>query len=98
MPTAHAGTPAPPPPPARNAGARRSAAPVPARSSRSRPTSTRADIDTAGGVITQVALQQAPRHRGRVASRISLLQRNAERTFVAQSGLLGEGMPNHRTL
>jgi len=25
------------------------------------------------------------------------LQRNAERTFVAQAGLLGEGMPNHRT-
>src|SRR5207249_1098093 len=26
-----------------------------------------------------------------------LLQRNAERTFVAQSGLTGEGMPNHLT-
>ena len=27
-----------------------------------------------------------------------LLQKNAERTFIAQSGLLGEGFPNHRTL
>ncbi len=26
------------------------------------------------------------------------LQRNAERTYVAQAGLLGEGLPNHRTL
>ena len=25
------------------------------------------------------------------------MQRNAERTFVAQSGLIGEGMPNHQT-
>src|SRR5438876_178796 len=26
------------------------------------------------------------------------LQKNAERTFVAQAGLIGEGMPNHRTV
>jgi YidC/Oxa1 family membrane protein insertase len=26
------------------------------------------------------------------------LQRNAERTYVAQTGLLGEGLPNHRTV
>ena len=56
-----------------------------------------ADIDTLGGVIDQVALA---RHRDTQdeAKPYVLLQRNAERTFIAQSGLLGDGMPNHRTL
>ena len=56
-----------------------------------------ADIDTAGAVITNVALNE---HRDTEdkAKPYLLLQRNAERTFVAQSGLLGEGLPNHRSL
>ncbi len=56
-----------------------------------------AEIDPAGGVITQVALNDhhdidrpdAPYH---------VLQKTGERTYVAQSGLLGAGMPNHRTV
>ncbi|HEX4524531.1 MAG TPA: membrane protein insertase YidC [Casimicrobiaceae bacterium] len=56
-----------------------------------------ADIDTAGAVITQVALNE---HRDTEdkSRPYLLLQKNADRTFVAQSGLLGEGLPNHRTL
>ena len=56
-----------------------------------------AEVDTAGGVITLVALDK---HRDVTdPSRPYLaLQKNAERTFLAQAGLIGEGMPNHRTL
>jgi YidC/Oxa1 family membrane protein insertase len=56
-----------------------------------------ADIDTAGAVITKVALNE---HRDTedTSQPYLLLQKNADRTFVAQSGLLGEGLPNHRTL
>ena len=55
-----------------------------------------AEIDPVGGVITQVALTQ---HRDAFdkTKPYLALQRNAERTFVAQAGLLGDGMPNHRT-
>ncbi len=56
-----------------------------------------AKIDPVGGVITEVALSQ---HRDAFdkSKPYLALQRNAERTFVAQAGLLGEGMPNHRTV
>jgi YidC/Oxa1 family membrane protein insertase len=56
-----------------------------------------ANIDTLGGVITLVALDK---HRDPhdTAKPYLALQRNAERTFVAQAGLIGDGMPNHRTL
>ena len=56
-----------------------------------------ADIDTAGGVITLVALD---RHRDAQDPNkpYLALQKNAERTYVAQAGLIGEGMPNHRTI
>jgi YidC/Oxa1 family membrane protein insertase len=56
-----------------------------------------AGIDSAGGTITRVALD---RHRdAQDPSKPYLaLQRNAERTFVAQAGLIGEGFPNHRTV
>src|SRR6476661_5280504 len=56
-----------------------------------------ADIDTAGAVITQVALNE---HRDTEdkSRPYLLLQKNGDRTFFAQSGLLGEGLPNHRTL
>ena len=55
-----------------------------------------ADIDTIGGTITRVALEK---HRDAqdTAKPYLALQRNAERTFVAQAGLIGEGFPNHRT-
>lgn len=55
-----------------------------------------ASVDPVGGVITEIALNN---HRD--ASDISkpylALQRNPGRLFVAQAGLLGEGMPNHLT-
>jgi len=56
-----------------------------------------AEIDTAGGVISLVALN---RHRDATDSTkpYNALQRTPERTFVAQAGLIGEGLPNHRTL
>ena len=56
-----------------------------------------ADVNTVGGVISLVALNQ---HRdGHDDAKPYLaLQRNAERTYVAQAGLLGEGLPNHRTV
>ena len=56
----------------------------------------RADIDTTGGAITQVALLKH-RDPGDAAKPYLALLKTPERTYVAQSGLLGEGMPNHRT-
>ncbi len=55
-----------------------------------------AEVDTLGGVIAQVALTQ---HRDALDPKkpYLVLQRNGERTFVAQAGLIGEGLPNHRT-
>ena len=55
-----------------------------------------ADIDTVGGTIARVALDK---HRDAQdpAKPYLALQRNADRTFIAQAGLIGEGFPNHRT-
>jgi YidC/Oxa1 family membrane protein insertase len=56
-----------------------------------------AEVDTVGGVISMIALDK---HRdGHDDAKPYLaLQRNAERTYVAQAGLLGTGLPNHRTV
>jgi YidC/Oxa1 family membrane protein insertase len=56
-----------------------------------------AEVDAAGGVITLVALDK---HRDPhdPDKPYLALQRNGERTFVAQAGLIGDGMPNHRTV
>ncbi|HQU51131.1 MAG TPA: membrane protein insertase YidC [Casimicrobiaceae bacterium] len=53
-------------------------------------------VDPVGGVIAEVALAK---HRDAfdTSKPYLALQRNAARTFVAQAGLLGDGMPNHRT-
>jgi YidC/Oxa1 family membrane protein insertase len=56
-----------------------------------------ADIDTTGAVITQVALAKHRDAQDLSKAYLALL-RTPERTFVAQSGLIGEGMPNHRTV
>src|SRR5512140_1564604 len=50
-----------------------------------------AEVDTAGAAITKVALNE---HRDTEDKNqpYLLLQKNADRTFVAQSGLLGEGL------
>jgi len=57
----------------------------------------RAEIDTTGGVIAEVALLKH-RDPGDEAKPYLALLRTPERTNVAQSGLLGDGMPNHRTV
>jgi YidC/Oxa1 family membrane protein insertase len=56
-----------------------------------------AAVDTLGAVLTEVALA-AHRDTHDESKPYVLLQKNAERTFVAQTGLLGDGLPNHRTL
>src|SRR6266567_2431097 len=56
-----------------------------------------ASVDTLGGTISDIALS-AHRDSQDESRPYLLLQKNAERTFVAQTGLLGEGWPNHRTL
>jgi YidC/Oxa1 family membrane protein insertase len=56
-----------------------------------------AEVDSTGGVIVQVALNEH-RDSGDTAKPYLALLHTPERTFVAQSGLIGEGMPNHRTV
>jgi len=57
----------------------------------------RAEIDTTGGTIAQVALLKHHDPADAAKPYLALLK-TPERTFVAQSGLLGDGMPNHRTV
>jgi YidC/Oxa1 family membrane protein insertase len=55
-----------------------------------------AEVDTVGGVISLVTLNKhndATDH----SKPYRALQRNAERVFVAQAGLIGDGLPNHQT-
>jgi YidC/Oxa1 family membrane protein insertase len=54
------------------------------------------DIDTVGATITRAELRQ---HRGTLdtSKNFVLLERDPGRTYVAQSGLIGEGLPNHNT-
>jgi YidC/Oxa1 family membrane protein insertase len=54
------------------------------------------DIDSAGATITRAELKQ---HRGAVdtSRNFVLLEREPGRIYVAQSGLIGEGLPNHNT-
>ncbi|MGE5170399.1 MAG: membrane protein insertase YidC, partial [Rudaea sp.] len=56
-----------------------------------------ADIDTVGGTIARVALDMHRDAEDKSKPYLAL-QRNADRTFVAQAGLIGEGFPNHRTV
>jgi YidC/Oxa1 family membrane protein insertase len=55
-----------------------------------------ADIDSIGGVITQVGLAM---HRDAEdqSKPYYVLLHNADRIFVAQAGLIGNGLPNHLT-
>jgi YidC/Oxa1 family membrane protein insertase len=56
-----------------------------------------ANVDTLGGAITLLALTE---HRDTedAGKPYILLQKSDSRTFVAQAGLIGGGLPNHRTL
>jgi YidC/Oxa1 family membrane protein insertase len=56
-----------------------------------------ASVDTLGAVLSEVALS-AHRDTFDEHKPYVLLQKTADRTFVAQTGLLGDGFPNHRTL
>ncbi|HTP46891.1 MAG TPA: membrane protein insertase YidC [Casimicrobiaceae bacterium] len=56
-----------------------------------------AEVDTLGGAITLLALAEH-RDADDAAKPYRLLQQNENRTFIAQAGLIGEGLPNHRTL
>jgi YidC/Oxa1 family membrane protein insertase len=55
-----------------------------------------ASIDSVGGVFSEIALI---RHRDATDPRkpYQVLQRNPERVSIAQAGLLGESLPNHRS-
>ena len=55
-----------------------------------------ADIDSIGGTITRIALEKH-RDTADTSKPYLALQRNADRVYVAQAGLIGDGMPNHRT-
>ena len=57
----------------------------------------RAVVDTQGGVLTEVALLQH-REQDDTSKPYFALKKSPDRTLIAQSGLLGEGMPNHRTV
>jgi len=54
------------------------------------------DIDTIGATIVRTEL---PRHRATVdtSKTFVLLERSERHNYVAQSGLIGEGLPNHNT-
>jgi len=55
-----------------------------------------ADIDTAGGDLRRLELRL---HRDTLDRKKNflLLQQQGEPTYIAQSGLIGNGLPNHRT-
>ncbi len=55
-----------------------------------------AQIDTAGGDLRQVELLFHP-ERGDKNKPYALLQNQPERLNVAQSGMIGDGLPNHKT-
>jgi YidC/Oxa1 family membrane protein insertase len=57
----------------------------------------RAKIDTTGGTVAEIALLKHRDPSDETKPYLALL-RAAERTNIAQAGLLGEGMPNHRTV
>jgi YidC/Oxa1 family membrane protein insertase len=87
----------PAPAPAQSAVPAQAAAPAAGKTIQIKTDLYTAEVDTAGGVITLVSLDK---HRDATDPNkpYLALQRTAERVFVAQAGLIGEGMPNHRTV
>ncbi|MBK7792871.1 MAG: membrane protein insertase YidC [Betaproteobacteria bacterium] len=57
----------------------------------------RAVVDTQGGALTEVALRQHHDQDDKSKPYLAI-QKSPGRTLIAQSGLLGEGLPNHRTV
>ncbi|MXS86136.1 membrane protein insertase YidC [Nitrosomonas sp. HPC101] len=56
-----------------------------------------AEIDTTGGDLRKLELLQQPSSEDENVP-YALLHNEASRTYVAQSGLVGEGLPNHKTI
>lgn len=56
-----------------------------------------AEIDSAGGDLRRLELLQHPSSEDKETP-YALLQSQAARIYVAQSGLIGEGLPNHKTI
>ena len=56
----------------------------------------RAEISTLGGDIRRLELKQ---HKGTLdkSKNFVLFQSTADNTYIAQSGLIGAGLPNHHT-
>lgn len=54
------------------------------------------ELDTQGGDVRQVTLLKHPA-RGDATKPFTLLQDKAGAYFIAQSGILGQGLPNHTT-
>lgn len=56
----------------------------------------RAEISTVGGDIRRLEFKQ---HKGTLdkTKNFVLFQSTADNTYIAQSGLIGQGLPNHRT-
>ena len=89
-------------PPGAAPGASVPAAPVPAAAASASSKVTiktdlyTAEVDTVGGVISLVSLA---RHQDATdpTKPYRVLQNNGERVFVAQTGLIGEGLPTHQT-
>jgi len=55
-----------------------------------------AEIDTAGGDLRRLELLQHPDKEDK-SKPYALLQNEAGRAYIAQSGLIGEGLPSHKT-
>jgi YidC/Oxa1 family membrane protein insertase len=56
-----------------------------------------AEIDTLGGDIRSLSLLKHREVEDK-SKPFVLYEDNAQRTYIAQSGLIGEGLPNHKTL
>lgn len=56
-----------------------------------------AEIDTVGGDLRRLELLQHPSSESKDIP-YALLQSQAARIYVAQAGLIGEGLPNHKTV
>src|SRR5258706_7271942 len=54
------------------------------------------EINTAGGDIRRVTMRKILSARDRT-SPLTLLEPNSKHYFITQSGLLGDGLPNHKT-
>lgn len=55
----------------------------------------RAEIDTAGGILSRLELL---RHKDEAGNPVVLFQRSAAHTYMARSGLINGDLPNHTTV